>query len=328
MAASKLPEEREGQQPKKWYETTWGQIGLPVGGLAIYLLFGIVLWWVLDHYIDPSAFEDSKKATAKKDLIQALGFIMAGVAGAVGIFFTWRNLQQSQASLMLTQRTQEENQRSTQAQLSNAEEQLKNAQEELRLTREGQITERFTRAIDQLGGERLEIRLGGIYALERIAKDSPERDYSTVMEVLTAYVRENAPWPTKTSNKSPERSFIKPPEGDSVSDSSPNEAAEQDEGAEQQGVEPTSGSPRTDIQAILDVLNRREKNRAHQLQLQGTHLQGAANLQGAHLSGANLRATDLREVKGGLAQEQINPASGDKNTTKLPTGLHPPEHWS
>src|SRR3954471_10607316 len=49
--------------------------------------------------------------------------------------------------------------------------------EDLRQTVQGQITERFTRAIDQLGAtddkgnKRLEIRLGGIYALERISRD-------------------------------------------------------------------------------------------------------------------------------------------------------------
>jgi hypothetical protein len=78
------------------------------------------------------------------------------------------------------------------------------------ISQDQQVTERFTRAIDQLGASddagnpRVEIRLGGIYALERIARDSPARDYSTVMEVLTAYVRENVPWPAKSSNKSPE----------------------------------------------------------------------------------------------------------------------------
>ncbi|MEL7000341.1 MAG: hypothetical protein AAFP68_18960, partial [Pseudomonadota bacterium] len=38
----------------------------------------------------------------------------------------------------------------------------------------------------------LEVRLGAIYALERIAQDS-ERDHITVMETLCAYIRENAP---------------------------------------------------------------------------------------------------------------------------------------
>jgi hypothetical protein len=40
----------------------------------------------------------------------------------------------------------------------------------LQLNRQGQITERFTRAIDQLGHQTLDVRLGSIYALERIAK--------------------------------------------------------------------------------------------------------------------------------------------------------------
>jgi hypothetical protein len=38
----------------------------------------------------------------------------------------------------------------------------------------------------------LEVRLGGIYALEKVAEDAPEKYHCTVMEVLTAYVRENA----------------------------------------------------------------------------------------------------------------------------------------
>jgi hypothetical protein len=61
-------------------------------------------------------------------------------------------------------------------------------QDTYRLQQEGQFTDRFTKAITQIGDEKLEIRLGGLYALERIAKDSP-KDHWTVMEVLSAYVR-------------------------------------------------------------------------------------------------------------------------------------------
>jgi hypothetical protein len=60
-----------------------------------------------------------------------------------------------------------------------------------RLTQEGQITDRYTRAVEQLGSDKLDVRLGGIYALERIAKDS-ERDHPTVVEVLSAFVREHS----------------------------------------------------------------------------------------------------------------------------------------
>ena len=41
------------------------------------------------------------------------------------------------------------------------------------ISREGQITERFTRAVDQLGSQNVDVRIGGIYALERIASNSP-----------------------------------------------------------------------------------------------------------------------------------------------------------
>jgi hypothetical protein len=38
------------------------------------------------------------------------------------------------------------------------------------------------------------VRLGGIYALERIARDSPG-DRATIGEVLTAFIRSHASWP-------------------------------------------------------------------------------------------------------------------------------------
>ncbi|HEX6520208.1 MAG TPA: pentapeptide repeat-containing protein [Streptosporangiaceae bacterium] len=65
--------------------------------------------------------------------------------------------------------------------------------QQIRIAREGQITERFTRAIDHLGSDKLDVRLGGIYALERIALNSPA-DRASVTRILTAFVREHAPW--------------------------------------------------------------------------------------------------------------------------------------
>jgi len=63
----------------------------------------------------------------------------------------------------------------------------------VRVNQERQITGRFSQAIELLGKtDRLELRLGGIYALERIAADS-ERDHWPVMEILTAFVRERSP---------------------------------------------------------------------------------------------------------------------------------------
>jgi hypothetical protein len=64
------------------------------------------------------------------------------------------------------------------------------------LTEQGQVTDRYTKAIEQLGSDKVDTRMGGMYALERIARDSP-RDHPTIMEVLAAFIREHAhgEWP-------------------------------------------------------------------------------------------------------------------------------------
>jgi hypothetical protein len=60
---------------------------------------------------------------------------------------------------------------------------------QLDASREGQITTRYTEAVKQLGDEEhVDVRLGGIYALERIARDS-DRDAPAVMALLCAFVR-------------------------------------------------------------------------------------------------------------------------------------------
>ena len=64
-------------------------------------------------------------------------------------------------------------------------------QEQTNADRQRRITESFSKAVEQLGSDKLEVRLGGIYSLERISKESPD-DYWTVMENLTAFVRERS----------------------------------------------------------------------------------------------------------------------------------------
>ena len=147
------------------------------------------------------------------------------------------------------------------------EDNVRVAQDNVGVAQEGQVTERFTRAIAQLGDDKMAIRLGGIYALERLAKDS-EKDHGPIMEVLTAYVREKATRHGKYAKE--------------------------------------AGNPTTDIQAILTVIGRRKptdiKRPTDFLDLSKTHLAGAAllranlsgvNLFGADLSGANLNGADL-----------------------------------
>jgi len=63
---------------------------------------------------------------------------------------------------------------------------------QLKLTRHGQVTDAFSAAITQLGDPVLDVRLGGIYALERIARSSPA-DLRAVEEVLCLFVKNRPP---------------------------------------------------------------------------------------------------------------------------------------
>lgn len=53
-----------------------------------------------------------------------------------------------------------------------------------------QNTDRYTRAVEQLGHDSDDVVLGGLYALESLGKDSPS-DRATITEVLSAFVREH-----------------------------------------------------------------------------------------------------------------------------------------
>jgi hypothetical protein len=231
----------------------------------------------------------------RKTLVQIIG----GAFLLYGLYLTQRRTKATEKTLRVSQRT-------------------------LEVTRETQVTDRFTKAITQLGAtdsqgkKQLEIRFGGIYALERIARDSPD-DHWPVMEILTAYVRESAPW------REPGTKDSRP----AVSDETglPDRLLDKD------------------IQAIMTVIGRRKKEqdkggldltavdlrladlvRAHLegADLWGAHLEGAY-LEGAHLKRANLKGADF-STAAALTQEQINVANGDY-TTRLPPGLTYPEHW-
>ena len=147
-----------------------------------------------------------------------------------------------------------------------AEKMLTVRQQALHLTREAQTTDRIIKAISQLsasdeqGRKQMEVRFGGIYALERIARESAD-DHWTIMEIFNAYIRQNA------------------------GSGAPAYARSKIDG---------------DIQAILTVLGRRQhKLDRGCLDLSGAILPGAeirnAHLEGIGLFGACLESAGLEE---------------------------------
>ncbi len=161
------------------------------------------------------------------------------------------------------------------------------AERRTRASEESYLTDRIAQAVEKLGAERiiwrdnkqnsepnLEVRMGALYLLERIAKDSP-RDHIPITETICAYVRENAAKPhidyDATHDKelqAAKRQKIKFSELD---------AADRDACV-------TYAVPRSDVQAAMTVLGRRPED-ARDLEVKNKYV---LDLRGAHLDRADL----------------------------------------
>ncbi|MEU7757443.1 pentapeptide repeat-containing protein [Micromonospora aurantiaca (nom. illeg.)] len=60
-----------------------------------------------------------------------------------------------------------------------------------RLANRGQVTDRFTKALERLDSTKIHIRIGGIHALARVLQDSPSHHQDTV-DVLIAFLRDRS----------------------------------------------------------------------------------------------------------------------------------------
>lgn len=201
------------------------------------------------------------------------------------------------------------------------------AQQTVNLQREGHITDRISKAVEQLGAEKtikeiheiqryqregdgwrrdenghlipalrpdgtplidreslertvpnIEVRVGGLYALERIAQDSMAheggREHLTVMEIMCTYIRENA--------RAADLNWTEPP-----FDRKP---------------------PRTDIQVALTIIGRRSKAqtdleavRKYRLDLRNSNLDGCdfrrGNFSAALFHRSRFEAAQFDEAK-------------------------------
>jgi Pentapeptide repeats (8 copies) len=234
----------------------WVAIAIAIA-LACLLAF---LAWI---YVAPAT------VTEKKDFLQLITQIFGGIVLLVSLIFTWWNLN-------VTQRA---------------------ASETLRVTQEGQVTDRFLRAVEQLGNkDKIELRLGAIYSLERISRTS-DIDYWPIIELVCAFLRSNAPVSEKAEAAA------------ASEDVPPDEMIARD---------------REDIQAAITMIGRRHRAGLEEpstiylasvdlrnLHLEHLNLSGAVlwlssfegsvlwgtDLQRARFTGASLRNANLTEAR-------------------------------
>lgn len=154
------------------------------------------------------------------------------------------------------------------------------------LSKRGQVTDRFSRAVAQLASSEVEERLGGIHALEQVMAESP-RDHDAVVAILCAFVRR--------------RTLIPP--------------TDRVQGAAiRRGPVPQDEEPDFDIDASMTVIARRpvraEPNRPDlrhvslpRLSIRAYDFAEAPRLTRMFLTGADLRSADLRgaDMRGTIA---------------------------
>ncbi|MGN5634749.1 pentapeptide repeat-containing protein [Streptomyces sp. AC154] len=135
-----------------------GAAGLAVLGAVFVLLPGVVV----DHDLAGASVAAPDRLKAVNDVRTTLLQVVGGLIVLFGAFATWRQLRVSQDGL--------------------------------RATQEGYVTDRFSRAVDQLGSDKLDVRIGGLHALWRIAEQST-RNREAIISIQAAYLRTHLPWP-------------------------------------------------------------------------------------------------------------------------------------
>jgi hypothetical protein len=261
-------------------------------GWRTFVLIGLLVWWgywQIWIYPQDVAWEIGSKANLPLREVRKLEYevrdlwmkVVAGVGAGIGLLLSWLRSWLTSRDVAVKER-------------------------EIKVTESADLTDRYTKAVEMLGAVKgeapnLEVRLGAIYALEAMAKDS-DRFYPTVLEVLSAYVREN----TRKVNV---------PEG-------PQPGASRKEYQRWVAKVP---KPRLDVQAAVTVLGRvlrKDRTKADpRIDLQGAilprlyavqldlrfanlieaQMQGAdlreAQMQGANLRRVQMQGADLREAQ-------------------------------
>lgn len=127
----------------------------------VFFLSIFLLWQVPKWQLSKKKYTEieEKKITLENELRKTIAQIIGGILVLIGLGFTYEQISTTKDTINISQ------------------ERLK--------------TDRYSKAIDQLGSDKSQVRLGGIFALEKISESSP--DYASVInKVLATYIRQKS----------------------------------------------------------------------------------------------------------------------------------------
>ena len=146
----------EGARPK-WRPISFWPWTLAAAAAVVIVAFIVTVWLLA---IASGAKPGTDRANARLDAVRTGLAAGAGAGAAVGLMLAFRRQHHQEIATVLT---------------------------DLDAT-ERRITELYAKAVEQLGNDKAPVRLGGLYALERLAQDNPEHR-QTIVDVICAYLR-------------------------------------------------------------------------------------------------------------------------------------------
>lgn len=226
--------------------TVWESVDLGLRFLIIFLVIFSIGHIIPDLYFTYTFWEKNSES------IRNLGLVIAAIPG-LGLLW-WRTVS---ANSSATSARRQASMAGEQAGI--ALRQVKISMELAELAQKGHLTDRFSKAVELMGHDKSSIQVGGILALEQVAKEDLETYYETVYELLCAFVRDRAPIAKMTARNEPQ-----PP-------------------------------PSLAVQTALTVIGRREEGRNVKLDLSKTNLREISLIR-ANLNKVNLNGTCLSKA--------------------------------
>ncbi|EKU97081.1 putative low-complexity protein [Leptolyngbya sp. PCC 7375] len=224
---------------------------LAVLGVASLIILFVIPSYQTEHLTisapaasTPGVVSEKELIEVKNEIRKTWAQILAGAFFFVTAYLTWRNVREAD---------------------------------------EANITDRFTRAIDQIQSNNpLMVRLGGIYALKRIAKDS-ENDCYAVAEILAEYIRQHSS--IAQSKDSALTGYIR------------NYVIQNSSHSSKDNDPPDENASRPDVQAALSIFERQLDYAPNfsSLDLRGLNFSGL-KLEGAMFNHTRLNMAEFKKT--------------------------------